>query len=384
MKTLAHCRVLDLGIITAGAATSAILSDLGAEVIKIESPSYKDPFRRWRGQIFPGEHPDMPPFFRMTNRGKKNVAIDLKSEQGREVFLTLLTKCDIVVENFSRGVLDRLGLTFEVMRKANPEIILASISSQGESGPDERYVSFGSTLEAMAGLSALTGYRDGSPEISGVDYNYPDQVVAVFVASMITTAWYARQQGKGGAHLDLSQRELTSFLAGEAFLKTSAVERIGNAQDHCLYQDCYRSKDKYWIALSILKTDQQTLSVITGAQDEAELQNWIGAHEADDILAQFSSAGIVAQKVLGGDSVLQEHTKAWSRALGLARDGDLVKGVLFEDLHKTGERPTPTAHFATDTKDILMQIGGYSKDQIDALAKAGAISLPNDEKGHVA
>ncbi|NDA45904.1 MAG: CoA transferase [Alphaproteobacteria bacterium] len=327
MKTLAHCRVLDLGIITAGAATSAILSDLGAEVIKIESPSYKDPFRRWRGQIFPGEHPDMPPFFRMTNRGKKNVAIDLKSEQGREVFLTLLTKW---------------------------------------------------------GLSALTGYRDGSPEISGVDYNYPDQVVAVFVASMITTAWYARQQGKGGAHLDLSQRELTSFLAGEAFLKTSAVERIGNAQDHCLYQDCYRSKDKHWIALSILKTDQQTLSVITGAQDEAELQNWIGAHEADDILAQFSSAGIVAQKVLGGDSVLQEHTKAWSRALGLARDGDLVKGVLFEDLHKTGERPTPTAHFATDTKDILMQIGGYSKDQIDALAKAGAISLPNDEKGHVA
>ncbi len=381
MKTLAHCRVLDLGIITAGAATSAILADLGAEVIKIESLSYKDPFRRWRGQIFPGEHPDMPPFFRMTNRGKKNVAIDLKSEHGRQVFLTLLAKSDIVVENFSRGVLDRLGLTYEVMRKANPEIILASISSQGESGPDERYVSFGSTLEAMAGLSALTGYRDGSPEISGVDYNYPDQVVAVFVASMITTAWYARQQGKGGAHLDLSQRELTSFLAGEAFLKKTALARIGNAQDHCLYQDCYLSKDKCWIALSILKTDQPALSLVTGTQDEAGLQNWIATHEADYILSHFKSAGIAAQKALGGNAVLQEQNAAWSRALGRARDGDLVKGVLFEDVSRPINTLSPTAHFATDTKEILMQIGGYTEEEIDALVELGAISLPDDHKG---
>ena len=173
MRNLTDCRVLDLGIITAGATTSAILADLGADVIKIESPTYRDPFRKWDGEQLDGGHPDLPPFFRMTNRGKRNLGLDLKSAEGREVFLDLVRSCDVVVENFSRGVLDRLGLGYEALKAANPDIILASISSQGEDGPDAAYVSFGSTLEAMSGLAALTGYADGPPVVSGKDLNYP-------------------------------------------------------------------------------------------------------------------------------------------------------------------------------------------------------------------
>ena len=115
MRPLTECRVLDLGIITAGAATSAILADLGADVIKIESPTYSDPFRNWDGEQLDGGHPDLPPYFRMTNRGKRNLGLDLKSAEGRKVFLDLVRSCDVVVENFSRGVLDRLGLGYEAL-----------------------------------------------------------------------------------------------------------------------------------------------------------------------------------------------------------------------------------------------------------------------------
>ena len=381
MRSLADCRVLDLGIITAGAATSAILADLGADVIKIESPSYKDPFRRWSGQTFPGEHPDMPPFFRMTNRRKWNAAIDLKTPKGREVFLHLVSKSDVVVENFSRGVLARLDLNYATMLKANPHIILASISSQGENGPDERYVSFGSTLEAMAGLAALTGYRDGPPEISGVDYNYPDQVVAVFVASMIATAWYARQNGAGGAHLDLSQRELTSFLAGETFLSERPLERMGNAQAHAVQQDCYRSFDGVWLAITVLEQGLAALREITGGDDEASVQSWIATTESSVALKRFQDAGIAAGPALNGPGVLSQREDGWSRALGLATDGDVVKGVLFGDLTHALTLPRPTPHFAADTQDILMRIGGYSVEDIRALAADGAIALNETKSG---
>src|SRR4029077_20341506 len=136
---------------------SAILADLGADVIKIESPIYQDPFRRWDGEQLDGGHPELPPFFRMTNRGKRNLGLNLKTKEGRDVFLRLVRSSDVVVENFRRGVLEDLGLGYEALTAENPDIILASISSQGEDGPDSAYVSFGSTLEAMAGLAAITG-----------------------------------------------------------------------------------------------------------------------------------------------------------------------------------------------------------------------------------
>ncbi|MEJ1979139.1 MAG: CoA transferase [Acetobacteraceae bacterium] len=209
---LQGCRVLDLGIITAGAATSALLADLGAEVIKIESPRYRDPFRGWATGK-PDNIGAGPPFFRATNRNKTGISLDLKQPDGRAAFLRLVAKSDVVLENFRRGALTGLGLDFPVLREANPAIILASISSQGETGPDASYVSFGSTLEAMGGLAWQTGYRDGRPVISGRDLNYPDQVVAIFAAGMVVTAWLNRAR-ENGVHLDLSQRELTSFPAG--------------------------------------------------------------------------------------------------------------------------------------------------------------------------
>ena len=275
MRPLDGLRVLDLGIITAGAATSQLLRDMGAEVIKIESARYADPFREWIGRDLGGEG---SPFFRATNRGKLGLGLDLKTDAGRAVFLRLAARCDVVVENFRRGVLDRLGLSFETLAAVNPKIVLASISSQGEFGPDAMQVSYGSTLEGVSGLAWLSGYADGAPEVSGVDFNYPDQVVATFASGMIVAALRDREQA---VHLDLSQRELTSFLIGSAFTARALGEtpaRSGNADPAYPIQDCFRTLDARWLAVSVDAAHMDPLAGLLGTAPSTESLAGFVAH----------------------------------------------------------------------------------------------------------
>ena len=223
-RPLAGVRVLDLGIITAGASTSALLADLGADVIKVESPAYIDPFRGWDRALGAPDWWNRSRFFDFTNRNKRGLAVDLKQEAGRELLLELVAKADVVVENFRRGVLDRLGLGWDVLKTRNPRLVLCSVTSQGETGPDAGAASYGSTLEATSGLADLTRDADGVPRITGVLLNYPDQIVSIHAAGMVTLAVMEQRRTGRGARLDVSQRELASFLVGEHILASTAGE----------------------------------------------------------------------------------------------------------------------------------------------------------------
>lgn len=220
-RPLTGLRVVDLGWITAGAATSTLLLDLGADVVKVEGPGAPDPFRNWDGAEPGTDWWNHCPFFNFTNRGKRSLCLDLKDPRGREVLLHLLEEADVLVENFRRGVMASLGLDAAMLRQRFPRLIIASISSQGETGPDRAMVSYGSTLEASSGLAALTGAGD-APVITGRDVNYPDQVVCLFAAGAVVAALHERERSGAGAHLDLSQRELTAFLLGEELLAAAA------------------------------------------------------------------------------------------------------------------------------------------------------------------
>lgn len=373
MKALAGCRVLDLGIITAGAATSALLADLGAEVIKVESPTYRDPFRLWTGGDAPAH--DLPPLFRATNRNKQAVSIDLKQAKGREVMLRLVARSDVVVENFRRGVLPKLGLSFEELRRANDKIILASISSQGETGVDANRVSYGSTLEAVAGLAWSTGYEGEGPLVSGRDVNYPDQVVAIFAAGMIATALRSVHAGGDAVHLDLSQRDLTSFLIGETFIAASSGEpvgRQGNAQEPYLLQDCFKASDGIWVAISISEADLAGLSAL--GINLAELETYISGLPSHRAVADLRRCEIAAAPVLDGAGILELETDFWSHAMQRFA-GQMAKGFPFQiaDQPLSVERGAPKV--GADTQAILAEIAGYDQNEIAALAEAGIIEL---------
>ena len=163
---LAGIRILDFGLITAGAGSSAVLADMGAEVLKIESETYADPFRKWMGS-------NDSPLFKFNNRNKYGVGIDLKTKEGKAQFIELVKNADVVLENFRRGVLDKMGFSFEELKKYNPNIVLASISGQGLDGPMVTGMTFGSTLEANAGMAAQTCDAEGTPFVSGRNLNFP-------------------------------------------------------------------------------------------------------------------------------------------------------------------------------------------------------------------
>lgn len=384
MVPLSGCRVLDLGIITAGAATAACLADFGAEVIKIESPTYRDPFRRWLSDKPSDANDDLPPFFRATNRNKLGLNLDLKHALGRAAFLRLVANSDVVVENFRRGVMLKLGLDYAALMAVNPNIILASISSQGETGPDAMYVSYGSTLEAVAGLAWTTGYAGDAPTITGVDLNYPDQVVGLFATAMVVTAWHARQQGGGGVHLDMSQRELTSFLSGEAFVASSqgaAPGREGNMQAPHWLQECFLASDGAWVALTVEASQSQALALLLNtdvgnldaAACAAGLGHWIARRSSAEGVLALRACGVAAAPVLNGAEVLRQQGALWDQALQRSPQGTLVKGfpMQFDQRPMTISREAPI--IGADSEDVLRRVGKLSSDEIEALRAQGAI-----------
>lgn len=368
-------RVLDLGIITAGAATSAMLADLGADVIKIESPTYRDPFRIWVS-MRPEEAGMVSPHYRATNRRKRALAINLKMAEGRDCFLRLVSRSDVVVENFRRGVLNKLGLGYAELAKVNPDIILASISSQGETGPDAMDVSYGSTLESVAGMAWLTGYENGDPVVSGVDLNYPDQVVAIFAAGMICTAIANRARHGGGVHLDLSQRELTTFMIGESFAMADAPLRQGNADPDFALQDCFLSADHGWVAVSVRFDEVDKAAALTEGSAEnlrAGLVLWVGKKDADEAAGLLQKAGIAAAVSRRGEEVLS--AAEWSSAIEFAPDGLPLKGVPF-GLAEGVPPLSPAPEFGEHSIEVLRELGGYSALEVARLIAAGAVEAP--------
>ena len=368
-RPLAGVRVLDFGLLTAGANTSAMLADLGAEVLKIESGAYLDPFRVVGKPDSDDGWWNRSPQFRFTNRNKRGLALNLKYPQGQEVIRALAAKCDIVIENFRRGVLDRAGLGYRDLSAINPRIVFAAISSQGDTGPERMNVSFGSTLDATSGIAALTGYEGEEPRISGMDVNYPDQIVSLFASGMVITAvMEARRSGKG-CFLDFSQREVASFTLGEEILAAAsdpkrAHIRRGNANEGIAQQDTYRCKDGRWIAVTS-ETALPNLTALCAGQTSQQA------------VAELLKRGIAAAPCNDGNDLLRDTALA---GVTLLRDaqGRLVKGLPYRLDGKgiTIERPAPD--LGQHTSEVLREMLGYDDAKLEDLAKAGVTSTTPD------
>jgi len=206
---LAGVRVLDLSRVFAGPFATQMLADFGADVIKIERPGVGDESRQQGARIHDAEGREVDftaPFLSM-NRGKRSVAVDIATSEGRDIVRALALQCDVLVENFKVGDLKRHGLDYDSLHAANPRLVYASVTGFGQTGPRAREPGYDLAFQAMSGVMSITGHPDGTPGggPQRIGYSVSDITAAYHVVIAVLGALYARQAGTcEGQHIDIS------------------------------------------------------------------------------------------------------------------------------------------------------------------------------------
>jgi len=404
---LAGVRVLDLTMVWAGPFATKFLADLGAEVIKIESLAHVDS-RVWAGLLSADVDPEHPPYTRdayviLYGRNKLGLTLDLASTAGKALFLQLVAISDVVIENFSFGVMDRLGLDDATLRTINPSIIVATMPGFGNSGPDREHIAYGTTLEALSGLTGLTGYTADEPHKSGI--NYGDPVAGLHTAGAVITALGRARRTGVGEQIEVAQLESLVILLGEAVLDCSMNGRsahpLGNRARGVAPQGVYPcarptatdSTDDAWIAISVTSdlewqrlvqamgspawAGDPALASLSGrvAQSDAidtYIADWTRLHDQRPLMERLQAVGVCAGAVLNIAQVLCDPHLT-SRGLFTCvdhPDGNSYALTLnpwtFDGLRHGVQRPAPA--LGQDNDYILHDLLGVSREHLDALA----------------
>jgi len=244
MEPLRGVRVLEFGSAITAPMCCMLLSEMGAEVIKIEPPGRGDDSRSW-GVKKNGESP----YFAHYNKNKKSLALNLKAHEGLEIALKLAEKSDVVVENFRPGVMHRLGLGYEVVKQLNPRVVYCSISGFGQTGPYRDLGGYDAIIQGMCGLMSVTGEPDGEPMRVGVPIT--DVVTALYAAYSILLALLWRERTGEGQFIDISLYEAGVSLMGQWISIYSATghlpTRFGNKYPLLAPYEPIKTKDGYVI-----------------------------------------------------------------------------------------------------------------------------------------
>ncbi len=243
MKSFEDLRIIDLTRILSGPFCTMYFADLGAEVIKIESPQGDDT-RQWGPPFIQGESA----YFLSVNRNKKSVVLDLKSPEGRQALHELVRTADVVVENFRPGTMDRLGIGFKVLSEWNPSIILASISGFGQTGPYANVPGYDVIAQGMGGLMAVTGDPDGPPVKPG--FSLADISAGMWAVIGILTALRQRDVDSSPEWIDVSLLEsmmaFQTYAAGNYFATGIDPTPMGSAHPNiCPYQG-FKAQDGFF------------------------------------------------------------------------------------------------------------------------------------------
>jgi len=252
MQPLSGIQVLDLSRVLAGPLCTMILADLGAEVIKVEPP-WGDETRGWGPPFVKGESA----YFLSVNRGKKSLALDLKTLEGQEVVRRLAQRADVLVENFKTGDLRRYGLDYESLRELNPRLVYLSITGFGHTGPRAQEPGYDAALQGYTGIMSVTGEPEGPPMKVGVAWI--DVMTGMMGAVAVLSALYEREKSGLGQHIDLSLFDVGLFALanlGESYLLTGKPpKRLGNAHAQIVPYGAFPAADG-WLVLAVGNDEQ--------------------------------------------------------------------------------------------------------------------------------
>ena len=240
-------RVLELTTMLAGPMAGMLLADHGADVIKIELPGAGDGMRQW-GHLKHGHGL----FWKMISRNKKLITLDVRRPKGRDLFLALVARSDVLIENFRPGTLDRWGLDWTTLMAANPRLVVLRISGFGQSGPKSRQPGFGSQAESLSGFAAINGWPDRSPVLP--PFGLADSIAGITGAFGVLAALLSAQRLGVGQEIDIALYEPILTTLGPILIDYDQLgivqTRTGNSTPHAAPRGAYLTREKEWIAIS--------------------------------------------------------------------------------------------------------------------------------------
>ena len=393
-RLLEGIRVLDLSRVMSGPFCTAMLADLGAEVIKLEMPGVGEDARRF-GPFHDGESA----YFLLLNRGKKSVTLNLKSERGRSILHELAASSDVLVENFRPGVAERLGIGFPSMQGVNPRLIYASISGFGQEGPLSGRPAYDLVVQAMSGLMDITGQRDGPPTVVGE--SVADVCSGIFAAWGITTALFARERSGRGCHIDIAMLDsvfsmLLTVLSIALYSKHEPT-RIGNRHAVTYPVDSFRARDGHVVIVvpsdpafetlakvicrPALREDLRFQTNADRSRHEPELreiiETWTSERSASEVVEAMHAAGLPSAPVLSITDVLESAHITFRGMMSTvthSRLGDIPvvhQPVRFSnaEYRVSGAPPSLGEH----TQEVLSSLLGLKSMEIERLKEKGII-----------
>jgi crotonobetainyl-CoA:carnitine CoA-transferase CaiB-like acyl-CoA transferase len=368
-------KVLDLSRVLAGPYATMVLGDLGADVIKVEHPERGDDTRHWGPPFAGGEANGESAYFLSVNRNKRSIGLDLKDPEGLERVKTLAAGADVVIENWRRGALERLGLGYETLKETNPGLVYCSITGFGP-GPDEDRPGYDFLVQARGGVMGITGQPGGEPTKVGVAIS--DIVCGLFASNAMLAALYRRGVTGEGARIEVPLFESTlGWLAnrGQEYLVSGEDSGlIGNAHPSIVPYQTFNASDKPLVVAVGNNTQFANLCRAIGrpglAEDEryatnpdrvsnrealiAELQEEFSKRTADEWAEEIRAAGVPSGPVNTLADVLAEEHVLGS---GILRDLDhptaghlkmIASPILVDGERLPIRRPPPTLGQHTD------------------------------------
>ncbi len=391
---LSDLRVLDFSRVMSGPYCTAMLADLGAEVVKVETPERGDDSRHF-GPFVDGESV----YFALLNRNKRSITLDLKRPEAREIALQLAERCDIVVENFRPGVAQRLGIGYADVAARNPRAIYLSVSGFGQDGPMRDWPAYDLVIQAMGGLMSITGEPDGLP--MAVGDSIADVSTGLFGAWALMAALHARSRDGRGRHIDLAMMDSVFSLLvtrlSQWVGQGTVPGRVGNRHPVTAPVDAYRASDGLFVMVvpsdglfaALCRTigepalvDDRRFATNAGRQaNQAALKQrieaWAATRSVADATGILRQAGIPAGPVWDvSQAAGSEHARSREMLQQVAhpRFGDIAmmtQPARFTDAPRRPPRPEPGLGADSDT--VLAGWLGLDSDAIAALRAAGVI-----------
>jgi formyl-CoA transferase/CoA:oxalate CoA-transferase len=388
-------RVLDLSRVLAGPFCSMTLSDLGAEVIKVEIPGRGDDTR-----AYPPYVNGVSSYFMSINRGKKSVTLNLKSEEAREAFHRIAEKCDVVLENYRPGVTTRLGVDYETLKEVNPQLIYCSISSFGQTGPYSQWPGYDLIIQGMGGLMGVTGAPGEPPVRIGVAIT--DIGAGMWAVIAILSALRSREKTGKGQYLDVSMIDGSvswmTYMAGYYFATGKVAPKMGSAHPSIVPYQAFEAGDGKGILVAA-GNDRLfgMLCQVLGLEGHSEdplyvknedrvenrgiliplLQGEFRKRSRDEWLEAFRAIGFPSAPVYSIDEIFADE-QVLHRGMLVEMDhpeaGRIKQiGPVLKFSGTRSEVGLPPPGLGAHTDEVLEEIAGYSPTEVAGLRERGAI-----------